>query len=317
MVREHPEFLAGVETTALDGTPVVVTGSTDGIGREAALAFARLGATVLVHGRDEQKGRAVVEEAADGNGDGDVEFVPADFASVAGVEGFADAVVDRFDELGVLVNNAGGYFTEGRRTEDGVETTIAVNHLAPYLLTHRLLPLVDAIGGRVVTTSSAAHRGASIDFDTFRSVDSYSPWRAYGQSKLANVQFTLELARRLDDIGSAVRAHCLHPGVIPGSSFNRQMPAPMRAGMALVGAVPDPLTRPFLDTVEDGAANVLYASLSSALDGENGTYIDGLRTRRASKAAYDETVRGRLWEVSAELTGVNPALDLDRSVEAT
>lgn len=221
----------------------------------------------------------------------------ADFASFATVRDLAAGVDDACDSLDVLVNNAGGYFSSAQLTDDGFEYTIGVNHLAPFLLTNLLLPsLRDAPEGRVVTVSSEAHRGSTIDFESFQTVAGYSGWRAYGQSKLANVLFAAELARR----ESAVTSNSLHPGVVPGSGFMRTLPAPIRAGVSALSAVPNPFT----DSVVDGAETSTYLAASPDVAGVTGQYFDDCAERDPSRAARDETTQRRLWERSAELVGL-------------
>ncbi len=300
----RPEVGAGVADADLSGRTVLVTGATDGIGRETALALGRLGARVLVHGRDREKGEAVVDRLRDGPAAG-ASLHLADFASFDAVRDLARAVRADCDALDALVNNAGTYFREGRLTDDGFEYTIAVNHLAPFLLTHELLDSLSAAGGRVVNVASDAHRGADVDFDAFRSVADYSGFGAYGQSKLANVLFTRELHRRLRAADSPVTTDALHPGAIPGSNFARNMPAPARWATNLVGALPTVLTRPFLTTVAEGAETPVY--LVADDDGGEGDYWVDCRRKRPSRTARDDDLARRLWRVSADAVGVDPA----------
>jgi NAD(P)-dependent dehydrogenase (short-subunit alcohol dehydrogenase family) len=278
----------------------LVTGSTSGIGRDVALALGRLGAHVLVHGRDAERGSAVVAEFD--AFDGTATFHRADFASRSAVRELAATVTDSVDELDLLFNNAGGYFRSGRVTDEGIEYTFAVNHLAPFLLTHLL---VDGMSedGRIVTTSSGAHRQGSLDFDSFRSVDSYSGMGAYCQSKLANILFTRELARRVPQ-----SANCFHPGFVPGSSFFRELPAPIRVPMRAASAIPG-----FGSSVESGAATALYLGLSEELADTSGAYFSELSTKRPASEARDDKRATRLWDVSEEMVGLSDAEKLTRS----
>jgi NAD(P)-dependent dehydrogenase (short-subunit alcohol dehydrogenase family) len=289
-----PEARAGVDDTDLTGTTAVVTGSTSGIGREAALALGRLGADVVVHGRDEQAGRAVVAELEREGVDG--HFFEADFADVDAVSGLAEEVRAETDGVDVLVNNAGGLFREGRLTNLGVEYTFHVNHLAPYLLTSELLDHL-ADDARIVTTASEAHRGAALDLDAVTSVDSYSGWRAYQQSKLANVQFTFELARRLPP-ESDVTANALHPGAIPGSGFSRFLPAPIPRAVRLLDGLPG------VTDVDDGAAALVNLAVSDRVADVSGRYFSKQRPKTPSRAARDVEAQRRLWEHSAGLLGI-------------
>ncbi|PSP43086.1 daunorubicin C-13 ketoreductase, partial [Halobacteriales archaeon QH_6_64_20] len=187
----QPEEIAGVAGVDCAGQQALVTGSTSGIGRETALALGRLGANVLVHGRDRAAGATVVDEleAVGAN----AQFIQADFTDVDAVRDLAATVRSATDELDLLVNNAGGLFRRGRRTPLGIERTFHVNHLAPYLLTAKLLDYL-APDARIVVTSSAAHRGVELDLTRVRRARPYSPLWAYNHSKLANVLFTTELA---------------------------------------------------------------------------------------------------------------------------
>jgi len=301
VTSDRPEAIAGVADADLAGRTVLVTGATDGIGRETALALGRLGAHVVVHGRDRERGESVCDRVAGTPGSAELHL--ADFASQAAVRGLARAVRADHDELHALVNNAGGFFPAGELTEDGVEYTVAVNHLAPFLLTHELFPQLAAAGGRVVTVSSDAHRPATIDFESFRSVDAHSGWTAYGQSKLANVLFTRELHRRLRAAGSPVTTDALHPGGVPGTGFARHMPGPVDALTDAVEALPDAVT-PFVTSVAGGAATPVYLCVTTEA-GEGDYWVD-CRRARPSAAARDPDLARRLWRVSATLTGVDP-----------
>ncbi|MFC7135020.1 MULTISPECIES: SDR family NAD(P)-dependent oxidoreductase [Salinibaculum] len=290
-----PERRAGVDEADCSGTTAVVTGSTTGIGREIALSLGRLGAHVVVHGRDRERGRDVVSELDETAGSG--EFVAADFATEAGVRSFADDVLDRVETVDLLFNNAGGFFRRGRLTDDGIETTFAVNHLAPFLLTHLLAPSMPD-DGRVVTTSSGVHRQGGIDFDSFDTVDDYSGMTAYSQSKLANVLFTRELASRVDRL----TANCFHPGFVPGSDFSRELPAPIRVSMKALSVVPGVGT-----SVEQGAATGVYLGVSDDVAGTSGKYFAHCSEKRPAAAARDDRTAARLWQRSEQLVGLTDA----------
>lgn len=303
-----PAKRAGVADVDCTGMQALVTGSTSGIGREAALALGRLGADVIVHGRDQTAGQAVVDELSSMGVDG--QFVEADFATVDAVSALADTVRADTDELDLLVNNAGGLFREGRLTDIGVEYTFHVNHLAPYLLTAELLDHLSE-RARVVTTASSAHRGASLDLDRVTTVDQYSGTWAYSHSKLANVLFASELARRLDAAGRDVTSNCLHPGAIPGSGFSRFLPGPIPQFVKLFDAVPG------ITAVEDGAAEILFLAVGSHTADASGRYYAGQRPATPSNAAQDRTAAVQLWKRSAELLGIDePLADTPESPKA-
>jgi len=296
-----PEERAGVAGVDCAGTQALVTGSTSGIGRAAAVALGRLGADVIVHGRDRDAGAAVVAEL-DAVG-ADATFLPADFADRAAVSDLAATVRSETDGLDLLVNNAGGFFRDGRRTELGVERTFHVNHLSPFLLTAELLGHLRE-GARVVTTASAAHRGTGLDLDRATSTDRYSATRAYSRSKLANVLFATELARRLDAdaAGRAVTSNSLHPGAIPGSGFSRFLPGPLPAVVRLFDSVPG------VTSVADGAAALLFLGVSPRVDGVSGRYFSGQDPTTPSAAARDREAARRLWARSAALLDIDEPL---------
>jgi retinol dehydrogenase-14 len=192
---------------------ILITGSTDGIGRQAALELAALGSRVIVHGRNASRGRTVVEEIQTATGNQNVDLIIADLSSQKQVRQLAAEVLKRYDRLHVLVNNAGVFMNERQVTEDGLETTFAVNHLAPFLLTNLLLDLLKkSAPSRVVTVSSVVHTRGKIDFDNLQAEKRFGSYSAYALSKLANVLFTYQLARLLE--GTGVTVNCLHPGVV-------------------------------------------------------------------------------------------------------
>jgi NAD(P)-dependent dehydrogenase (short-subunit alcohol dehydrogenase family) len=289
---EPPELQAGVADVDLSGTTALVTGSTSGIGRVAARSLARLGADVIVHGRDEAAGRTLATQLREVGSD--ARFVRADFSDVDAVRDLAAAATETFDSLDILCNNAGGYFREGRLTDLGVEYTFHVNHLAPYLLTADLLDHM-APGGRIITTASEAHRGATLDPDAVTSVEDYSSFGAYGRSKLANVQFAMELDRRLERADRDLVSNALHPGGIPGSGFTRFLPGPL-------SKLTNPLGRlPFVTSVEEGGAALVRLAASRDLAGVSGRYFTKQEPGTPTGAARDPDAQRALWERSAEL----------------
>src|SRR5512133_1723982 len=278
----------------MTGRTVLVTGGTGGIGKATAAGLAALGARVAITGRDR---RRADEAAADirAAGGPEVDVFVADMSSQAEVRRLASEVLDGLPRLDVLVNNVGGFWNTRRVTADGLEYTFALNHLAPFLLTNLLLDrLRQDAPSRVVTVSSGAQAMGRIDFADLQSERAYSGQRAYNQSKLANVLFTYELARRLG--GSGVTANVLHPGVVR-TAFGAEDPG--RVQRLLV-----PLARLFMKTPEQGAATSIHLASAPDPEGVTGQYFANSKPRRSSARSYDEAVAARLWDVSRELTGI-------------
>jgi retinol dehydrogenase-14 len=273
----------------LAGRTVLVTGATGGIGKATAAGLAAMGAHLAITGRDPGRGEAAAREIRTA-GDGRVDVFVADLSSQADVRRLADEVLQRLPRLDVLVNNVGGYWNTRHVTADGLERTFALNHLAPFLLTNLLLDrLKESAPARVVTVSSHAHTGGRIDFDDLQGERSYSGARAYNQSKLANVLFTYELARRLQ--GTSVTANALHPGVVR-TSFGAEDPAGIQRLLV-------PLIRPFMKSPARGAATSIHVASAPELDQVTGTYFARSKPRRSSERSYDEAAAARLWRVSA------------------
>jgi NAD(P)-dependent dehydrogenase (short-subunit alcohol dehydrogenase family) len=261
----------------------LVTGATDGVGRMVATRLASAGFRVLVHGRDRQRGDVVVSDVSKAGGH--AEFLPADLASLADVRGLAAAVLAKTTRLNLLINNA-GIGTDGagghRETSvDGHERRFAVNYLAGFLLTRLLLPVIkESAPARIVNVSSAGQQ--AIDFSNVMLTRDYSGVRAYCQSKLAQILFTIDLAGEL--AGSGVTVNALHPASYMDTTMVR------RAGV-----------KPW-STVEEGAEAILNLALSPKLDGRSGLYFNGLMEAQADGQAYDPSARGRLRALSEELT---------------
>ena len=269
----------------------LVTGATSGIGYETALGIARRGGTVVLVGRDDVRGRSAVTAIRSASGNTNVEFIQADMSVQSEVRRLADAFRARHSQLHVLVNNAGGLFMNGQMSADGIEMTLALNHLGGYLLTRLLLPVLTASApSRIVNVSSVAHLGLRINFDKFR----FGGWNGYGRSKLANILFTYELARRL--AGSGVTVNALHPGLV-ASGF----------GMNNSGLFPwvKPLVNAMAITNEDGARTSVHLACAADVDGVTGQYFVKCRSTRSSPASYDDVAAARLWDVSASMTGLD------------
>lgn len=276
-------------------TTVVVTGATDGVGKEAATRIAEAGATLLLVGRNPDKGRAVVERMRRQTGNQAISFLCADLARLGEVRRAAAEIRDRCGRLDVLLNNVGAIFMRRRESADGIEMTWALNHLGYFLLTHELLDLVKASApARIVNVASAAHRGGAIDFDDLEGRRAYSGRRAYAQSKLANILFTYELARRLE--GSGVTANALHPGFVRtrfGSGNGLPVRVIIAAMMRLSGI-----------SVAEGGKTSVYLATSPEVADASGGYYERSAPAHSSAASRDEAVARRLWQVSAERVGV-------------
>lgn len=270
------------------GKVCVITGATAGIGRETALGLAKLGAAVVIVARDPQKAARTVDEISRVTGNGNVESVRADFASLNSVRAAAADIRTRYDAIQVLVNNAGVANKYRMLSEDGHELTFAVNHLAPFLLTRELLPLLLAgAPSRIVNVSSGAEAYGPIDFDDLQSEKGYRGFAVYGKTKLMNVLFTYELASRLS--GTGVTANCLHPGTV-ATDMLRQLPRWLYA-----------LISPFLSTPEQGAETPVFLASSPSVDGVSGGYYEKRRAKRSSRRSYDASARQRLWAISEAL----------------
>jgi len=269
--------------TSLKGKTALVTGSTDGVGRVVAERLGKMGARVLVHGRDRARGERVVADIkVAGNS---AEFLEADLAALAEVRRLAEAVRGMTDRLDILINNAGiGSAGAARQTSvDGHELRFAVNYLAGFLLTYLLLPLIkQSAPARIVNVASAGQQ--AIDFADVMLTHGYSGSRAYCQSKLAQIMFTIDLAAELE--GSGVAVNVLHPAAYMNTTMVR------RAGVTPIS------------TVEEGAEAILNLAAGSAVAGRSGLYFNGLREARADRQAYDTRARARLRTLSLELTGL-------------
>lgn len=271
---------------------VLVTGANAGIGRATSTELARLGARVLMACRDGERGAEAQAAVSDEVPGARTELLLADLSTADGVRSLAEQTRQLTDRLDVLVNNAGVFTRKYTPTADGLETQFAVNHLAPFLLTNLLRDLlVRSAPARVVTVSSEAHKRGQVRFDDLQGEQNYSGLRAYSQSKLANLLFNRELARRLG--GTGVTANALHPGVIATE-------------LLFTGFAPIRLLRPFLKTPEAGARTSVFLAVAPAVERLTGLYFIDLEPARPSQAARDDGAARRLWRISAELTGMEP-----------
>jgi NAD(P)-dependent dehydrogenase (short-subunit alcohol dehydrogenase family) len=280
----------------LAGRTVLITGATTGIGRATALGLAERGAHVAITGRDRTRTEDTAREIRAAGGQ--VEAFVADLSSQVQVRRLADEALQRLPRIDVLVNNVGGYWNTRHVTVDGLEHTFALNHLAPFLLTNLLLDrLTDSDRARVVTVASNAQAMGRIDFHDLQGQVAYSGARAYNQSKLANVMFSYELARRVQARG--VTANALHPGVVR-TGFGAEDP-----GMTQRALVP--IMKPLMRTPAQGAATSIHLASSPDLEQVTGKYFANSKPKRSSTRSYDEAVATRLWEASADLVGLTVA----------
>jgi NAD(P)-dependent dehydrogenase (short-subunit alcohol dehydrogenase family) len=281
------------------GKTVLVTGGTAGIGRATALGLAAMGARVAITGRDRGHSEAAAQELRAAGG-GQVDVFVADLSAQSEVRRLADEVLHSLSRIDVLVNNVGGYWNTRHGTADGLERTFALNHLAPFLLTQLLLDrLTQSAAARVVTVSSNAQAQGRIDFDDLQGMRFYSGARAYSQSKLANVLFSYELARRLH--GTSVTSNALHPGVV-STSFGAEDPA-------TVQRVFIPFLRLFMKTPAQGAATSIHLASAPVLELVTGRYFADSKPRKSSKLSYDLTTAARLWQISADLVGLSTTVN--------
>ena len=281
----------------MTGKVVLITGGTGGIGRATAIGLATIGARVGVTGRDPARSERAAVDIRAASGNPAVDAFAADMASQEEVRRLAVAVLDAYPRLDVLVNNVGGFWAHRHLTPDDLEQTFALNHLAPFLLTNLLLDRLKAGGpARVVTVSSGAQAAGRIMFDDLQSARTYSGQRAYSQSKLANVMFTNELARRV--AGTGVTANSVHPGVVR-TNFGAEDQAWFFAAISRV-------IRPLLKTPAQGAQTPIYLASSPEVNGVTGQFFVNRRPKTANKLAYDTDATSRLWHVSCDLVGMVP-----------
>jgi len=279
----------------MTGKTVVITGATAGIGRVTAKELAAAGARVVVIARNREKAEETRSWILAETGSKAVELIISDLSVLSQVRSAAREVSSRAGGIDVLINNVGAVFDRRLESADGIEMTFALNHLAPFLLTNLLLDaLKQRPGARVVTVSSDAHQGAHMDFDDLQGTRRYRAWTAYGQSKLANLLFTFELARRLG--GTGITANALHPGFV-ASSFGKNSRPLLRVGISVaqrLGGI----------SVEQGARTSVYLASSDEVTGVTGRYFVKCREHESDPASHDPESMKRLWEISARMTGL-------------
>jgi len=277
------------------GKICLVTGANAGIGRATATGLARMGATVVMVCRNPERGESAQAEIAAKTGSPNLDLLIADLSSQGSIRKLARTFTSQYPQLHVLINNAGAITPRRRLTVDGIETQFAVNHLAPFLLTDLLLDtLKESAPARIVTVSSQVHSKSPLDLDDLRSASDYTASQVYRKTKLANILFTYELARRLE--GTGVVANCLHPGVIATKLLDDYMGGSHEAGFGS--------SESFGDSPENGAAVVLHVATSPEIDGVSGKYFYDNTVRETAPVTYDEEHARWLWDTSANLTGL-------------
>jgi NAD(P)-dependent dehydrogenase (short-subunit alcohol dehydrogenase family) len=277
----------------MSGKICLVTGANSGIGKATALGLAQRGATVVLLCRNSQKGEAACREIQERSGNSNVDLLIADLSSQQSIRQFVQDFQQKYTQLHVLVNNAGSVFARGSVSPDGIEMTLAVNHLASFLLTNLLLDTIKASApARIVNVSSEAQAAGFIDFDDLEGKRNYRLLRAYAQSKLANVLFTYALARRLE--GTGVTVNCLHPGRVVTNIWTRVLPN----WLHFLGII----VRPFCIPAEQGALTNIYLATSTEVEGVTGKFFDKCRILPSAKISCDQNIQERLWTISEKLT---------------
>jgi NAD(P)-dependent dehydrogenase (short-subunit alcohol dehydrogenase family) len=275
----------------MTGKTCLITGGNSGIGKATALGLARMGANVVMVSRSKEKGEAALAEIIAKSGNRNVELMLADMSSQDSIRRLASDFKAGHGKLHLLVNNAGVYLTRRTTTVDGLESTFAINHLGPFLLTSLLLDLLKAsVPSRIVNVTSDAHNGAKVHFEDLQGEKKFSGWQAYGQSKLAMILFTHELATRLD--GTGVTVNSAHPGVVRTNFANNN-------GLVTFGFR---LMRPFFIGPATAAKRILYVATSPDLDGVNGKYFTKMHEVKSSQESYEADSAKRLWQISEQLT---------------
>ena len=288
----------------MNGRVCVVTGATAGIGKETALGLAKMGATVVIVARDAAKSARTVDEIGKVVPNAKLDVVLADFASLDAVREAAAEIGKRYRALHVLMNNAGVANKHRVVTVDGYEQIFAVNHLAPFLFTRELMPLLRAgAPSRIVNVASVAERNNPIDFDDLQSEKRYGGFRVYGKSKLANVMFTYQLAARL--AGTGITANCLHPGAV-ATDMLKKIPWLVYA-----------MISPFLLSPEQGAVTQLFLASSPEVQGVSGGYYVKSKAARSSPRSYDVSAQMRLWDASEAMVASHASEGSAENIQST
>ncbi len=278
--------------SSMQGKICMITGSTSGMGKVTALELARRGATVVLIGRNRQKGEATQAEIRRETGNRNVDLLCADLSSLQDVRRLATEFQQRYRHLHVLVNNAGAIYPSRNITAEGFETTFVVNYLAPFLLSELLLETLKASApARIVNVSTQVHSIGRIEFDNLQGEKHYTTMSNYAQAKLALLLFTYELARRLE--GTGVTVNAMSPGMLSGENFN--------TGAKGLLALVTKLATPFLPTAEQGAQTEIYLATSLQVEGVTGKCFANSREQKSSPRSYDQALGQRLWQVSEQM----------------
>ena len=282
------------DKTSMKNKVVLVTGANSGIGRAASLALAKMGATIVMVARNKERGEAARAEIIKESQNNSVDLLLADLSSLESVRQLATEFQKKYSKLSVLINNAGLFNQRRHVTTDGYEDTFATNYLAPFLLTNLQLDLLKASApSRIINVSSVGHYNGHINFDDLNLEKEYGGWKAYGQSKLALILFTHELAKKLQ--GTGVTVNAVHPGTVATNIWSRPL-GPVGFIMAL--------PKLFMTTPRQGAETIVYLASSPNAKDLNGEYLEKRRVKKSSNESYDEGIAQRLWDVSAKLTGL-------------
>jgi NAD(P)-dependent dehydrogenase (short-subunit alcohol dehydrogenase family) len=291
------------------GNIILITGGTAGIGKATAIELAKLGGTIVIVGRNKERGETALAEIIRESGNDSIQFIRADLSSNQEIRRLASQFIVTFNRLDVLINNAGGSYGQRSETVDGIETTFAINHLCPFLLTHLLLPILrTSAPSRVVNVNSVAHRAAQgIKFEDLQTVEWHRPFLVYSRAKLANLMFTYELAERVSE--ERITVNAVHPGLVDTDLIRRFLAERLFPGRKYVSMAAVFLARklgPLLltyDTLEKAAQSCVYLAASPEVQGITGKYFNNDKQMiESSPASYDKAAALRLWQISSELT---------------
>jgi len=281
--------------SGIKGKVCIITGSNSGIGKETALALAGMGATVVMVVRNKERGEAARMDIVRGTDNGAIDLMICDLSSVESIKMFAGAFKDKYDKLHVLINNAGAVYDVRQVTVDGFERTLAVNYLAPFLLTHELLPLLKASApSRVINITSGLHTSGKVDLDDLQSGKGYEAMKVYANAKLMVLMFTYELARRLE--GTGVTANVVHPG-FAATNLGRNAGS-LRSSLMFM------MVRPMQSSAKKAAETSVYLASSPAVEGVSGKYFRRKQEATSSPISYDEHIQKNLWDATAALLGL-------------